>query len=179
MGIATWQEKYEAWLEGVKLLFVFILYNAIPFFMFSSGFFLTTLNTFTAFFGQLMIKAAVIRHLSRMLFLSALRFHYLRGAHRFQGALEFEDILRGIREVLVEYIIGYAATIGAVYVALLFMHIPYLIGFLISSVLTYYVLLLSAFFFTNLYRRTSLCMQRVAPEEEGSGEAGIGPIGQE
>src|SRR5512145_3568747 len=48
MGLVTWQDKYETWLEGVKLLFVFILYNAIPFFMFSSGFFLTTLNTFTA-----------------------------------------------------------------------------------------------------------------------------------
>jgi len=179
MGIATWQEKYEAWLEGVKLLFVFILYNAIPFFMFSSGFFLTTLNTFTAFFGHLMIKAAVFVIFPVCSFFLPFAFTIFAERTDFREALEFEDILRGIREVLVEYIIGYAATIAAVYVALLFMHIPYLIGFLISSVLTYYVLLLSAFFFTGLYRRTSLCMQRVVPEEEGSGEAGIGPIGQE
>jgi len=68
----------------------------------------------------------------------------------FRDALEFEQILRGIREVLVEYIIGYVATLAAIYIALLFMHIPYLVGFLISSVLTYYALLLSAFYFTGL-----------------------------
>ena len=173
MGISTWQEKYEAWLEGVKLLFVFILYNAIPFFMFSSGFFLTTLNTFTAFFGHLMIKAAVFVIFPICSFFLPFAFTIFAERTDFREALEFEDILRGIKEVLVEYIIGYAATIGAVYVALLFMHIPYLIGFLISSVLTYYVLLLSAYFFTGLYRRTSLCMQRVVPEtdEEANDQA--------
>ncbi len=74
MGLATWQEKYETWIEGVKLLFVFILYNAIPFFMFSSGFFLTTLNSFTAFFGHLMIKAATFVILPICSFLPAFRF---------------------------------------------------------------------------------------------------------
>ncbi|MDD3847099.1 MAG: DUF4013 domain-containing protein, partial [Syntrophorhabdaceae bacterium] len=159
MGIATWQEKYLIWIEGVKLLFVFILYNAIPFFMFSSGFFLTTLNTFAAFFGHLMIKAAIFIIFPICSFFLPFAFTIFAERTDFREALEFEEILRGIKEVLVEYILGYAATIGAIYVALLFMHIPYLIGFLISSVLTYYALLLSAFFFTGLYRKTSLCMQ--------------------
>jgi len=166
MGIATWQEKYLIWIEGVKLLFVFILYNAIPFFMFSSGFFLTTLNTFAAFFGHLMIKAAIFIIFPICSFFLPFAFTIFAERTDFREALEFEEILRGIKEVLVEYILGYAATIGAIYVALLFMHIPYLIGFLISSVLTYYALLLSAFFFTGLYRKTSLCMQTVVPERD-------------
>ncbi len=73
--------------------------------------------------------------------------------------------MRGIKEVLVEYIIGYAATIAAIYVSLLFMRIPYLIGFLISSVLTYYSLLLSTFYFTELYHRTSLCLAQIKDDE--------------
>lgn len=166
IGIATWQEKYLTWIEGVKLLFVFILYNAIPFFMFSSGFFLTTLNTFTAFFGHLMIKAAIFIIFPICSFFLPFAFTIFAERTDFRDALEFGEILRGIKEVLVEYILGYAATIGAIYVALLFMHIPYVIGFLISSVLTYYTLLLSAFFFTGLYRKTSLCMQRVVPETD-------------
>ncbi|MBP7528197.1 MAG: DUF4013 domain-containing protein [Syntrophorhabdaceae bacterium] len=165
MGIATWQEKYETWIEGLKLLFVFILYNAIPFFMFSCGFFLTTLNSFTAFFGHLMIKGAIFVVFPICSFFLPFAFTIFAERTDFRDALEFEQILRGIREVLVEYIIGYVATLAAIYIALLFMHIPYLVGFLISSVLTYYALLLSAFYFTGLYRRTSLSMQRI-PEEK-------------
>lgn len=164
MGLATWQERYEIWLEGVKLLFVFILYNAIPFFMFSSGFFLTTLNSFTAFFGHLVIKLAVFIIFPVCSFFLPFAFTIFAERADFREALEFESILRGIKEVLVEYIIGYIATIAALYIALLFMHIPYLIGFVLSSILTYYALLLSAFYFTGLYRKTSLCMQRI-PEE--------------
>lgn len=165
MGIATWQEKYEIWIEGVKLLFVFILYNAIPFFMFSCGFFLTTLNSFTAFFGHLMIKAAIFVIFPICSFFLPFAFTIFAERGDFRDSLEFEEILRAVKEVLVEYIMGYVATIAAIYAALLFMHIPYLVGFLLSSVLTYYALLLSAFYFTGLYRRTSLCMQQI-PEEE-------------
>jgi len=148
MGLATWQEKYETWLEGVKLLFVFILYNAIPFFMFSSGFFLTTLNSFTAFFGHLMIKLSIFVIFPICSFFLPFAFTIFAERTDFREALEFEKILRGIKEVLVEYIIGYAATVVAVYIALLFMRIPYLIGFVLSSVLTYYALLLSSFYVT-------------------------------
>ena len=165
MGLATWQDKYETWLEGVKLLFVFILYNAIPFFMFSSGFFLTTLNTFTAFFGHLMIKAATFVILPVCSFFLPFAFCVFAERLDFREALEFEAILHGIKEVLVEYIIGYAATLAAIYISLLFMRIPYLVGFLISSIFTYYSLLLSTFYFTGLYRRTSLCLAQITDDE--------------
>ena len=161
MGLATWQDKYETWMEGVKLLFVFILYNAIPFFMFSAGYFLTTLNSFTAFFGHLMIKAATFVLLPVCSFFIPFAFAVFAERLDFRESLEFESILRGIKEVLVEYLIGYFATMAAIYISLLFMRIPYLVGFLISSVLTYYSLLLSTFYFTELYRKTSLCLAQI------------------
>ncbi|MBP1748935.1 MAG: hypothetical protein H6Q52_1474 [Deltaproteobacteria bacterium] len=163
MGLATWQEKYEIWLEGMKLVFVFILYNAIPFFMFSAGFFLTTLNSFTAFFGHLMIKAAVFVILPICSFFLPFAFAVFAERLDFRESLEFESILRAIKEVLVEYIIGYAATIAALYISLLFMRIPYLIGFLIASVFTYYSLLLSTFYFTG--RKTSLCLAQIKDDK--------------
>ena len=165
MGLATWQDKYETWIEGIKLLFVFILYNAIPFFMFSSGFFLTTLNSFTAFFGHLMIKAATFVFLPICCFFLPFAFAIFAERLDFREALEFESIFRAIKEVLLEYIIGYVATMAAVYISLFFMRIPYLIGFIISSVLTYYSLLLSTFYFTELYRRTSLCLAQIREDE--------------
>src|SRR5512137_812609 len=60
IGLPTWQEKSEIWFEGVKVLFVFILYEAIPLFLFSSGFFLTTLSSITAFFGNILISVAYV-----------------------------------------------------------------------------------------------------------------------
>jgi hypothetical protein len=165
MGLSTWQDKYEAWIEGIKLLFVFILYNAIPFFMFSSGFFLTTLNNFTAFFGHLMIKAATFVVLPICCFFLPFAFAVFAERLDFREALEFELILHGIKEVFLEYMIGYVATIAALYISLLFMRIPYLVGFLISSVFTYYTLLLSTFYFTELYRRTTLCLVQITEDE--------------
>jgi uncharacterized membrane protein (GlpM family) len=41
------------------------------------------------------------------------------------------------------------------------MHIPYLIGFALSSILTYYILLVSTYYFTELYKRTSLATVRM------------------
>ncbi|MHB8109543.1 MAG: DUF4013 domain-containing protein [Syntrophorhabdaceae bacterium] len=168
MGMATWQEKYEIWTDGLKLLFVFILYNAIPFFMFSAGFFLTTLNTFTAFFGNIMIKGALFIIFPVCSLFLPFAFAMFVERNDFREALEFELILHGIKQVLVEYIIGYIATIAAIYVSLLFMRIPYLIGFLISSVLTYYSLLLSAFYFTGLFRKTTLAMVQMPDDNDTS-----------
>ena len=54
---------------------------------------------------------------------------------------------------------------NGIYVSLFFMRIPYLVGFLISSVFTYYSLLLSTFYFTELYRRTSLCLIQIKEDE--------------
>ena len=162
IGLPTWQEKYETWIEGVKLLFIFILYNAIPFFMFSSGFFLTTLNTFTAFFGHI-FKILSLFALVICSFLIPFAFTTFAEQMDFRTAFEFEKIFRGIKEVLFEYLIGYAVALGALYICVWVMRIPY-IGFVLSSVLTYYILLVSAYYFTELYKKTSLPVSLTANE---------------
>jgi hypothetical protein len=160
IGLPTWQEKYETAIEGVQVLFVFILYNAIPFFLFSSGFFLTTLNNFTAFFGHILIICAYVAFVICSFFIP---FALVTFAEQmdFKSALEFEKIFRGIKEVFLEYFIGYAVALCVLYLCKWIMHIPYLIGFILASILTYYVLLVSTYYFTELYKKTSLVMVRM------------------
>lgn len=160
IGLPTWQEKYETAIEGVKFLFVFILYNSIPFFLFSSGFFLTTLNNVTAFFGHIVIICSYVAFVACS-FLIPFAFVTFAEQTDFRSALEFEKIFRGIKEVLFEYLIGYAVALCGLYICTWIMRIPYLIGFVLSSILSYYILLVSTYYFTELYKRTSLAPVRM------------------
>ena len=163
IGLPTWQEKYETAIEGVKLLFVFILYNAIPFFLFSSGFFLTTLNTFTAFFGHIVIISSYIAFVACS-FLIPFAFVTFSEQTDFRSALEFEKIFKGVKEVFFEYLIGYGVALCGLYLCKWIMRIPYP-GFVLSSILTYYILLVSTYYFTELYKRTSLVPVRMDEQE--------------
>lgn len=154
MGLPTWQGKYDIFIEGIKLLFVFILYNAIPFFLFSSGFFLTTLTTFTAIFGHVVIWLSFVA-LVICSFLVPFAFATFAEQMDFRGALEFERIFRGIREVFFQYLLGYAIALCGLYVCTWIMRIPW-VGFIVSSVFSYYIFLLSTYYFTGLYMKTSL-----------------------
>jgi hypothetical protein len=165
IGLPTWQEKSEIWFEGIRLLFVFILYEAIPLFLFSSGFFLTTLSNITAFFGNILIKIA---YLGFIVFAFPLPFAFATFAERsdFRQALEYEKIIQAIKEVFVPYLVGFIATLIALYVCKVLIRIPFMIGFLLSSVAGYYVLLIATYYYTELYRKTSLSLERAS---EGSG----------
>jgi hypothetical protein len=162
IGLPTWEEKYEIAIEGVKLLFVFILYNAIPFFLFSSGFFLTTLNTFTAFFGHIVIISSYIAFVACS-FLIPFAFVTFAEQADFRSALEFEKIFKGVKEVFFEYLIGYGVALCGLYLCKWIMRIPYA-GFVLSSILTYYILLVSTYYFTELHKRTSLATVRMDGE---------------
>jgi hypothetical protein len=155
IGLPTWQNKMDIWIEGVKLIFIFILYEAIPFFLFSCGFFLTTLSSITAFFGHIIIK---LSYIALLLFSFFIPFAFATFSEQmdFRKALEFEKILKGIKEVFIPYLGGYLGTLIVLYICILIMHIPYLIGFILSSILTYYVFLISTYYFTELFKKTTL-----------------------
>ena len=163
IGLPTWEKKSEIWLEGVKLLFVFILYEAVPFFLFSFGFFLTTLTSITAFFGNIVIKLSYLA-LFICTFFVPFAFATFSEAMDFRKALEFEKIFRGIKEVLIPYVGGYLGMLVVLYVCKAIIQIPYLIGFVVSSILTYYALLIATYFFTQLYIKTSLSAGRIIEE---------------
>jgi uncharacterized membrane protein (GlpM family) len=60
-----------------------------------------------------------------------------------------------VKEVLAHYILGFAITAVCLYVTYKLHRIPFL-GFILSSVLTYYVFLVAAYYFTQLFRKTSV-----------------------
>jgi len=159
IGLPTWDRKSEIWMEGIKLLFIFILYEAIPLFLFSFGFFLTTLSSITAFFGNIIIKLSYLGFILFSLFIP-FAFATFSEDMDFRKALEFEIILNGIKEVLVSYVGGYIASLIVLYICMKIMRIPY-IGFFLSSILTYYMLLLATYYFTHLFKKTSLSSQKI------------------
>jgi hypothetical protein len=164
IGLPTWQDRYNIWIEGIKLLFVFILYEAIPFFLFSCGSFLIAISPVTAFFGHVIIKCS---YLTLLVFSVFLPFAFATFSEQmdFRRAMEFEKVLAGIKEVLTPYVAGYVAALIALYICWLIRKIPYL-GFICWSILTYYVLLLATYYFTQLFRKTSLSAEPVRDETE-------------
>ena len=160
IGLPTWENKKEIAIEGVKLLFVFILYNAISFFLFSSGFFLTTLNAFTAFLGRVIMMCS---YAALVVCCYPIPFALVcySESEDFRRALEFETILKGIKDVFVEYIVGYGVTLIGLFVCYKIARVLYPVGFLFASVLSYYLLLCSTYYFTELYKKTSLAAVRM------------------
>jgi len=160
VGLPLWERKSEIWMEGVKLLFIFILYEAIPFFLFSFGFFLTTLTSITAFFGNILIKLSYLA-LFLCSFFIPFAFAAFSEKGDFKKALEFDKILNGIKEVSIPYAGGYIGALVVLYVCKKVIHIPYLVGFVLSSILTYYTLLIATHYFTRLYIKTTLSEDRI------------------
>jgi len=160
IGLPTWERKNEIWMEGVKILFIFILYEAIPFFLFSFGFFLAALHSFTAFFGQIIKNLAYV---ALIVFAEQTDF---------RKALEFEKITKGIKEVFIPYLGGYLAT-GLVLCILYktVLRVPFL-GFFLWTVLTYYALLLATYYFTRLYTKTSLSTEKMSEQVIREGKEG-------
>jgi hypothetical protein len=163
IGLPTWEDKTIIWTNGIKLLFVFILYEAVPFFLFSTGFFLTTLGSIPAFFGNIVIKFSYLALLIFSFFIP-FAFSVFSEKMEFRDALEFERIFNGIKEVFVPYLGGYLCALIALYICKVIIKIPYLIGFVLSSLCTYYVFLLATYYFIYLFKKTSLVTVKMIEE---------------
>jgi len=61
--------------------------------------------------------------------------------------------------------VGYIGVLIALYLCKLIIKIPYLLGFLLSSLCTYYVFLLATYYYTELYRKTTLATERTVEEQ--------------
>lgn len=167
LGLPTWDEKNKIWFEGVRALFVIILYEAIPCFLFSSGFFLVTLSNVTAFFGNIVMVASYVAALVLTFFIPFALSIFAEYSD-FRKALEYERIFKAIREVIVPYVIGYVSTLAALFVCWVIIRIPYFVGFILSSVLSYYILLVSTYFFAELYKKTALFSMRFPKDLDGA-----------
>jgi hypothetical protein len=156
IGLPTWEQKNELWREGARLAYIVILYEALPSFLFSFGFLLSSFgNLFTTFIGGIMKFLAVIAFVLCSFFIPFAFCAFVQ-AMDVKKAFEFERIAGATREVLIPYVIGYALSACCMYIAYKLHFIPYLFGFALSSVLTFYVLLVATYHFTQLFKKTSL-----------------------
>jgi len=155
MGLPTWERKGELWREGARLLYITILYEALPSFLCSLAFLLFQIKSLvTDFAGYVMGSFAVVAFLSCSFFLPFAFCAYVEGME-LRKAFDFEKIFAAIKEVLPHYVLGYALFLCAAYVTYRLVHVP-IIGVVLLLTLPFYVLLVSTYYFTQLFRRTSL-----------------------
>lgn len=155
IGLPTWDDRSEIWKDGAKLLYIFILYEALPSFLFSCGFFLSSFgNLMTAFLGWVLKWLAACAFVGCSFFLP---FGFCAFAENrdVRNAFEFEKILAAVKNVFPHYLLGFAITSACLYATYKLHRIPFLLGFILSSALTYYVLLIATFYFTQLFRKGS------------------------
>lgn len=155
IGLPTWEQKGDIFRQGTYLLYIMILYLAVPSFLFSCWFLLVSFgNFFAAFMGGIMkfLSAAAFVICS---FFVPFAFCAFSEKMELSRAFDFEAIVSAIKQVWPSYVFGYLVSAAFVYLAFKFHRIPY-IGFLFSSMLTYYILLLATYYFTQLYARTGL-----------------------
>jgi|MudIll2142460700_1097286.scaffolds.fasta_scaffold21853_2 hypothetical protein len=155
IGLPTWDDRSEIWKDGAKLLYIFILYEALPSFLFSCGFFFASFgNLVTAFIGWILKWLAAVAFVGCSFFLP---FGFCAFAENrdVRNAFEFEKILLAVKRVFPHYLLGFIVTAACLYVTYKLHRIPFLLGFILSSALTYYVFLIATFYFTQLFRKVS------------------------
>jgi hypothetical protein len=156
MGMPTWERKNDVFKEGARLIYIVILYEALPCFLFSFAFLLHNLNNIiTTPIAYGMYGLSFLTFVICSFFLPFAFSAYIEGIE-LRKAFEFESIARAVKEVFFYYLIGYVISLIFLYVAYKLHAIPYLIGFIVSSVLIYLVLLVSTYYFTQLFKKTSL-----------------------
>jgi hypothetical protein len=153
IGLPTWDRKGELWKEGARLAYIVILYEALPSFLFSFGFLLASFGNFvTVFIGGVMKVLAVIAFVLCSFLIPFAFCAFVEGLE-IKKAFEFEKIIMALKEVFLHYVFGYILSACCLLVSYKLLAIPYLLGFILSSILTFYVLLVSTYYFTQLFKR--------------------------
>lgn len=155
IGLPTWERKSEIWREGAKVAYIVILYEALPSFLLSFGFLLSNIgHSITKFLSVMVFAAAVVAVVVCSFFLP-FAFYAFVETMEVRKAFDFERIAAAVKQVLPGYIFGYVLTGCCLLVAYKLHRVP-IIGVFLASVLAFYVLLISAFYFGQLFKRTLL-----------------------
>ncbi len=157
IGLPTWERKSEIWREGAKVAYIVILYEALPSFLFSFGFLLYNIgHSITTFLSMMIFTASGLAFVGCSFFLPFAFYTFVEG-QEVRKAFDFEQITAAVKEVLAGYVFGYVLTGCCLLVAYKLLRVPFL-GIPLASVLAFYVLLISAFYFGQLFKKTSLSM---------------------
>jgi hypothetical protein len=153
VGLPTWEEKGELWREGARMAYITVLYEALPSFLFSLSFLLSSPGYFiTNFLGHLIMFFAIVAFLVCSFFLPFAYCAFVEG-REVRKAFDFEAIVHAVKEALLPYGLGYASSVVCLYVAYEFHRIPF-VGLLLWLILTFYVLLVATYYFTQLFKKT-------------------------
>ena len=107
IGLPTWERKNELWREGARLAYIVILYEALPCFLFSFSFLLSSFgNVITVFIGGIMKVLAVLAFIFCSFFIP---FAFCTSVQDtdVRRAFEFEKIAGAIKGGPSAYVAGY------------------------------------------------------------------------
>ncbi|MCS7281120.1 MAG: DUF4013 domain-containing protein [Desulfobacterota bacterium] len=154
IGIPTWENKSQIWVEGLRIVIICVIYFALPSFILSIGYFFSNMEGIVGFIGKVL---TFFSYPLFFIFSFPLPFAFSVYAQKMhiKDAFDYEKILVAIKEVSVPYITGFICAFFALFVSKALIAIPY-IGFIISSLTTYYTFLLSSYFFATLFKRATL-----------------------
>jgi hypothetical protein len=154
LGLPTWERRSELWKEGARLAYIVILYESVPCFLFSFGFLLLSFGDIvTNYLGWAMQILAACTFVVCTFFIPFAFCTFIE-SNEVRHAFEFEKILITVRRGFVRYLIGYAVIGCAMVVVLKLRAVPYF-GIIMVSVVTYYIMLISTYFFTQLFKKVT------------------------
>lgn len=155
IGLPTWEEKGELWREGARIAYITVLYEALPCFLFSLGFLLSSPGFLvTNLIGNVMKFFAAVAFLVCSFFLPFAYCAFVE-SREVRMAFDFEKITGAVKEVLFHYALGYIASVVCLFIAFELHRVPF-IGLLLWLIVTFYVLLVATYYFTQLFRKTRL-----------------------
>jgi hypothetical protein len=142
--------------RSAKFVYIIILYEAVPGFLFSCAFLLTSFNNFVTVFMAGILKILAAGAFVACTFFIPFALCSFSENIELRRAFDFEGIVRGVKGVLAPYLVGYVLSGACLYVTYKLHRIPYLIGFILSSLLTYYVLVVATYYYSQLFKKTPL-----------------------
>jgi hypothetical protein len=154
LGLPTWERRSELWREGARLAYIVILYESVPCFLFSFGFLLLSfgdiVTNYLGWASQILSACTFVI----CTFFIPFAFCAFVESTEVRKAFEFERIIITVKRVLIRYFFGYALIGCAMYLSLKLRSIPYF-GIILVSVFVFYVMLVSTYFFTQLFRKAN------------------------
>jgi hypothetical protein len=152
LGLPTWEHRSELWKEGARLSYIVILYESVPCFLFSFGFLLLSFGDLvTNYLGWVLQILAACTFVICTFFIPFAFCTFVESIEVRQ-AFEFEYIFMTVKRAFIRYFLCWVLVGCSIYFVLKLRAIPYF-GIILVSVLMYYIMLLSTYFFTQLFRK--------------------------
>ena len=150
-ALPDWEDFGDKFMMGLKAVVINIVYMAIPIIIISVS------MVVGLFFGKesiamIGLSVGILLAVVIGVMLPMAIAHYV-AKEKFSAAFNFSEIIKRIMTVFVEYVIYYIVIVILTVIGMFLFIIP-VIGWIIGAIYTFYILLVSAYYFGRLYNKS-------------------------